>query len=115
MARIPLLRIDAEERTALEKLSKVEGRPIDELIDEAIRSYLGRQGQQERNLEASLAALREHRRRDPGFQRGIDAFVNAEAGFEDVLEGEPLNGEFIDGQFKPAGPVQSRIRELLET
>jgi predicted transcriptional regulator len=114
MARVPFtLRIDAEERAALENLSKVEGRPVDRLIDEAIRSYLGRQGQQERSLEANLAKLREERRRDPGFQRGIDAFVNAEASLEDVLEGEPLNGEFIDGQFKPAGPVQSRIRELL--
>lgn len=114
MARIAFtLRIDDEERTALENLSKVEGRPIDQLIHEAIKSYLSRQGPQERSLEATLAELREYRMRDPGFQRAIDAFVDAEAGLEDSLEGEPVNGEFIDGQFKPAGPVQSRIRELL--
>jgi len=50
---------------------------------------------------------------DPGFQRAADAFVEGEASLEDPVEGEPVNGEFIDGQFKPAGPVQSRIRELL--
>src|SRR5262245_46409738 len=111
MAQIPLtLNIDAEERTALENLSKVEGRPIDQLIDEAIRSFLSRQGQKKRGLEATLAGLREYRMRDPEFQGAIDAFVNTEADLEDPLEGEPVHGEFIEGQFKPAGPVQSRIR-----
>lgn len=114
MSRVALtLRIDAEERTALENLSKAEGRPIDQLLDEAIKSYLIQRGQKEHSLEANLAALREYRMRDPGFQRAVDAFVEAEASLEDPVEGEPVNGEFIDGQFKPAGPVQSRIRELL--
>ena len=114
MASIPLtLRIEAAERTALENLSKVEGRPIDQLINEAITSYLRLLAQKERGLEATLAGLRGYRMRDPGFHHAIDAFVNAEAGLDDVLEGEPMNGEFVDGQFRPAGPVQSRIREIL--
>jgi predicted transcriptional regulator len=114
MARDSLtLRIDAESRTALENLSKVEGRPIDQLLNEAIQSYLSRRDQKERSLEANLSALREYRMQDPEFQGAIEAFVEAEAGLEDPVEGEPLNGEFIDGEFKPAGPVQSRIRELL--
>ncbi|HYK04292.1 MAG TPA: hypothetical protein VE974_21255 [Thermoanaerobaculia bacterium] len=114
MARIALtLRIDVEERAALENLSKVEGRPINQLLNEAIKSYLSQRGQRERSLEASLAGLREYRMRDPEFRRAIDGFVEAEADLEDPLEGEVINGEFIDGQFQPAGPVQSRIRELL--
>lgn len=114
MARIALtLRIDAGEHAALENLSKVEGRPVNQLLNEAIKSYLSRRGQKERSLEANLAGLREYRKQDPGFHRAIDAFVEAEAGLEDPLEGEPINGEFIEGQFKPAGPVQSKIRELL--
>jgi hypothetical protein len=114
MTRIELtLSMEEEERTALENLSKVEGRPISQLINEAVKSYLRRQGQDEHTLEANLAGLREYRMRDPEFRHAIDAFVDAEAGFEDPLEGEPVNGEFVDGQFKPAGPVQSRIRELL--
>jgi len=39
--------------------------------------------------------------------------VEAEASFEDPLEGEPTEGQFVEGQLKPAGPVQTKIRELL--
>jgi hypothetical protein len=114
MARIPFtLRIDAAERVALEHLSKVEGRPINQLLNEAIKSYLSRRGRKERGLEANLASLRAYRQQDPGFRRGIAAFVEAEASLEDPLEGEPIEGQFVDGQFKPAGPVQSKIRDLL--
>jgi len=92
MARIALtLRIDAGERDALENLSKVEGRPVNQLVNEAIKSYLSRLGQKERSLEANLAGLREYRKQDPAFRRAIDAFVEAEAVLEDPLVGEPIN------------------------
>jgi len=114
MARIPFtLRIDAEERIALKNLSKVEGRPVNQLLNEAIKSYLSRRGRRERSLEANLAGLRAYRKQDPRFQRAIAAFVEAEASLEDPLEGEPIEGQFVEGQLKPAGPVQSEIRELL--
>jgi hypothetical protein len=107
------LRIDAKERAALASLSKIEGRPINQLLNEAIKSYLIRRGQKERGLEANLAGLRAYRKQDPGFRRAIAAFVEAEASFEDPLEGEATEGQFVEGQLKPAGPVQSKIRELL--
>jgi predicted transcriptional regulator len=114
MARTPFtLRIDAEERTALQHLSKIEGRPINQLLNEAIKIYLRRRSPEEQNLEASLAGLRAYRKQDPGSQRAIAAFVEAEATLEDPLEGEPIDGQFVEGQFKPAGPVQSEIRDLL--
>src|SRR5258708_87012 len=108
------LRIDAEERAALENLSKVEGRPVNQLLNEAIKSYIRRR-QEEGSLNATLGGLRDYRTQDPGFRRAIGGFVEAEAGAEDPVEGEPMDGEFIEGEFKPAGPVQSRIRELLGT
>jgi len=111
MARVPFtLRIDAEERTALEHLSKLEGRPINQLLNEAIKSFLNQQSPKEVSLEANLAALQEYRKRDPGFQGAIAAFVNAEA----PLEGKPVEGQFVEGKFQPAGPVQSKIHELLD-
>jgi len=114
MARIPFtLRIDPEERSALQNLSKIEGRPINQLLNEAIKSYLSRRGRKERSLEANLNSLRAYRKQDPGFRRAIAAFVEAEASLEDPLEGKPLEGEFVGGQLKPAGPVQSKIREIL--
>lgn len=90
MARIPFtLRIDSEERSALENLSKIEGRPINQLLNEAIKSYLRRRGQKERSLEANLKNLQAYRKQDPGFRRAIAAFVEAEASTDDPLEGQP--------------------------
>ena len=40
MARVPFtLRIDQEERTALEHLSALEGRPVNQLLNEAIKTH----------------------------------------------------------------------------
>lgn len=107
------LRINPEERAALKDLSAVEGRPINQLLNEAIKSYLNRRGRKERSLEANLAGLRAYRKQDPGFQRAVAAFVEAEASLEDSAEGESVNGQFVGGVFQPVGPVRSKIRELL--
>jgi hypothetical protein len=78
--RVPFtLRIEPQERSALESLSKVEGRPVNQLLNDAIKSYLGRRGRNERSLEANLAKLRAQRKQDPGFQKAMAAFVEAEA------------------------------------
>jgi hypothetical protein len=114
MARIPFtLRIDTEERAALEHRSELEGRPINQLLNEAIKNYLSQQSPKEASLEANLAALQKYRKRDPGFKSAIAAFVDAEARFDDPLEGKPIEGQFVEGQLQPAGPVQSKIHELL--
>ena len=114
MPRIPFtLRIDPEERVALENLSKIEGRPVNQLLNEAIKLYLRRRGPKERALGTHLASLRAYRSKDPEYGRAIDAFVNAEASIEDPLEGDLIEGQVIDGKFEPAGPVQSKIRDLL--
>ena len=70
------LRIEAEERNALKTLSKIEGRPINQLLIEAIQIYLGQQGRRERALEANLKNLRDYRKKDPGFKRAMSAFVD---------------------------------------
>jgi hypothetical protein len=109
MARIPFtLRIEAEERAALENLSKIEGRPVNQLLNEAIKSFLVRRGPRERSLEANLARLRAYRETDPGFQRAVAAFVESEASLDD-----PVEGEVVSGDIEPIGPAQSRIRDLL--
>ncbi|MGZ4841893.1 MAG: hypothetical protein ACXV5J_09120, partial [Candidatus Angelobacter sp.] len=65
------LRIDAEERVALENLSRIEGRPMNQLLNEAIKGYLRQKGKKERSLEANLAGLRAYRRQDPEFRKAI--------------------------------------------
>jgi len=114
MAKIAFtLRIGAEEREALKNLSKIEGRPINQLLNEAIKSYLSQRGQRERLLEANLASLRAYRSKDPGFRRAIAAFAEAEATAKDPLEGEVI--EDVGGKHleKSAGSVQSSLREVI--
>ena len=113
MARTALtLRIDAPEREALRSLSKVEGRPVNQLLIEAIRNYLGQKGRREHTLEANLKTLREYRRKDPKWGRAIAAFVEAEASHEDPLEGEPLESD-AEHPSQPIGELQSKLREVI--
>jgi predicted transcriptional regulator len=105
------LRIDAEERTALENLSRIEGRPMNQLLNEAIKGYLRQRGRKERSLEANLASLRAYRKKDPGYQKAIAEFVEAEVTLEDPLEGEIVEAKLKEA--KAAGPVQSKIRDIL--
>lgn len=107
------LRIDDEERAALESLSRVERRPVNQLLNEAVKGFLLRRRAKERSLEANLERLRAYRERDPQFKQARKAFVEAEASMDDPLEGHAIEGELVDGQIEPAGPAQSRIREIL--
>jgi predicted DNA-binding protein len=107
------LRLPPDERAALEALSKIEGRPMNQLANEAIKSFLQQRGPRERVLDESLSRLRAYRLRDPEYRDAIRAFVEAEAGLDDPLEGTVVEGDFVEGEFRPAGPAQSRIRELL--
>ena len=114
MARVAFtLRIDEEERAALENLSKVERRPVNQLLNEAVRNFLLRRRPKERSLEANLERLRAYRERDPQFRRARKAFVEAEASVDDPLEGEPVEGQLVNGRVEPIGPAQSKIRDIL--
>jgi len=114
MARVPFtLRINEEERAALEDLSKIEGRPVNQLLNEAVKNFLIRRGPKELNLETSLTRLRAYRKRDPEFRQALNAFVESEASLDDPLEGEVVEGNLVNGQLETTGPAQSRIRELL--
>jgi predicted transcriptional regulator len=114
MARVAFtLRIDAEERAALENLSKVERRPVNQLLNEAVRNFLLRRRPKERSLEANLERLRAYRERDPHFRKARKAFVEAEASVDDPLEGEPIEGQLANGRVEPIGPAQSKIRDIL--
>ncbi|MFZ0303565.1 MAG: ribbon-helix-helix domain-containing protein [Terracidiphilus sp.] len=116
MARIPFtLRIDAEELAALKHLRELNGKPISELLDQAIKIYLRKRSSKEPRLERGLSALQKYRKRDRGSEGAIAAFVGAEARLEDPIEGKPVEGHFVGGQFQQAGPVQSKIRELRRT
>lgn len=105
------LRIDPEERAALKILSKLERRPINQLLNEAIKSYLSRKSRNERSLEADLRRLEAYRKKDPKFRRAISKLVEAEATVKDPLEGQPF--EEAENPEESTGSVQSRVREVL--
>lgn len=114
MAKTALtLRIATEDHNALKNLSKIEGRPVNQLMVEALKSYLGQQGQKERSLEASLASLQAYRKKDPGLKRVIDALVEGEATNKDPLEGEIYEETSAANPLKPAEPVQNKVQEIL--
>ena len=106
------LRLDPAERNALKHLSKIVRRPVNQLVIEAIKNYLARKSDKELSLEESLASLRAYRKADPGFKRAIAAFVESEATLKDPLEGKVVE-EAVESGSKPAGPVQSKMREVL--
>jgi hypothetical protein len=105
------LRIDAEERVALENLSRIEGRPMNQLLNEAIKGYLRQRGRKERSLEANLASLHAYRKQDPGFRKAMSEFAEAEAMLDDPLEGEIVEANLENAN--TSGPVQSKIRDIL--
>jgi hypothetical protein len=99
MARTALtLRIGAPERDALRR------RPINQLLIEAIGTYLRQKGRRERTLEANLKTLREYRRKDPWFKRAIAAFVAGEASQKDPLEGEAVESD-TEHSSRPMGEL----------
>src|SRR5437660_11043231 len=107
------LRIDSQERNALKHLSKIEGRPINQILNEAIKIFLRQKGRKERSLEASLDSLDSYRKKEQGFKRAIAALVDAEATLKDPLEEEPFEETDFENSAKPTGPVRSRVREVL--
>jgi len=106
------LRMDEEERAVLEDLSRIEGRPVNQLLNDAVKHYLNKhRSPEEQLLEASLERLRAYRKRDLGFRSAITAFVESEASLEDPVEGKPFE-QSGSSQAAGTGPAQAKIREV---
>jgi len=113
-------RIEPSVRGALEHLSEVLNRPMNQLVNEALEDFVARRSRQvEQDLETTLTRLRTYRARDPHFREAIAAAVEAEAqhGRDDPAQGEVVTGELVNGQLvesvEETGPIQSRIHRLL--
>ena len=62
------LRLDPEVQSALDQLSQVLHRPKNRLINEAVKLYVQEESRKlEKDLEATLKALRASRQGDSGF------------------------------------------------
>ena len=99
-------RIDPIVQAGLSELSKVLGRPQNQLVNEAVRDFVARRVKQvETDLEATLESLRAYRQSDPNVDRAIADYVDAEAS----LREDPAQGQ----RAVDMGPAQTRILELL--
>lgn len=99
------LRADDHTVAALRNLSRVVGRPVNQIVVEAVETYLDRRTREvEADLEAQIRALRAYRDRDTGYDLAIAEFADAECVRED-----PIDGALA----APAGPVSREIRDLL--
>src|SRR3954453_22731698 len=99
-------RIDPVVQTGLSTLSRVLGRPQNQLVNEAVRDFVARRSREvELDLEATLEALRAYRKSDPNFERAIADYVDAEAS----LKEDPVEGQ----RAEDLGPAQKRVLELL--
>ena len=108
------LRLAPDERAALENLSKIEKRPMNQLVNDAIKLYLSQPRRKEKGLQKTLEKLQQYRKRDPGFKRAKAEYIDAEASLgRDPLDGEIVEGEIVNGEIRAIGPAQGKIRELL--
>ncbi len=99
-------RIDPHVQAGLSTLSKILGRPQNQLVNEAVRDFVARRTREvERDLEATLEALRAYRKSDPKFERALADYVDAEAS----LKEDPGEGR----RAMDLGPAQSRILDVL--
>lgn len=99
-------RIDPAVQAGLSLLSKVLGKPQNQLVNEAVRDFVARRSREvELDLESTLESLRAYRKRDPRFEQAIADYVDAEAS----LGSDPAEGK----RAVSPGPAQTRILELL--
>jgi hypothetical protein len=119
-AKASTFRIEPTVQVGLENLSRILKRPMNQLVNEAVKDYVRRRGREvERDLESTLATLRAYRKEDPDFERAVAAFAKAEARYakEDPAEGEIVVGKLVDGQLvdeQEGGSIQTEIRQLLD-
>ena len=99
-------RIDSIINSRLEKLSKLLGKSLNKLANEALGEYVVRRTLEvEDDLQSTLEDFRAYRKSDPNFDRAIAEFVEAEA----TVKHDPAEGR-IDSKI---GPTESVVRKLL--
>lgn len=102
-------RLDPDIQDALAVLSEVRGRSQNQLVNEAVREFVGRSiPALEADLESTLARLRRHRLDDPTGERSLEAAMRAEA----AMEHDPGEGDGVPGELA-IGPATAGILDRL--
>jgi predicted DNA-binding protein len=102
-------RLDPEVQAALAVLSEVQGRPQNQLVNEAVRALVSKRVRDvEIDLESTLARLRAHRLSDPTGEKSMTIAMEMEAAVED----DPAQGTRVTASLT-SGPTSARMLERL--
>ncbi len=109
MNKASTFRLHEDVQAGLELISQLQHRPKNKLVNEAVAEYVTRHAiQTDEVLHDILKRINVYQESDPGFDRAIDSFVEAEASYgkrEDPMEGEPAISN---------GPVTKGLRQLID-
>lgn len=101
------IRLDPSLQAGLAVLGQVLKKPLNRLVNEAVRGFIEkRSAEVEADLASTLERLKACRERDPTFETAIARFVEAEAalGRNDPTEGRPRPSQ---------NPAQTMVHKLL--
>ncbi len=107
MKKATTVRLHQDVQAGLDLISRLQHRPKNKLVNEAVAEYVSRHAlQTDEELHDVINRLKIYRASDSGFKQAIDAIVDAEAALgkhEDPAEGHPASL-----------PVTERLRELID-
>ena len=99
------LRIDPLIRERLDELAEASDTPLNRLINQALRDFVGRRSRElEGELQSRLDRLRAYRLQDPDDEKAIEACAKAEGAHPDPVEGRAR---------AMSGPIRKSIVRLL--
>jgi uncharacterized protein len=107
-----LFRLDPATQSALSQMSKLLGRPMNKLVNEAVRDYLLKTSPRERELEGTLESLRAYRERDLRVAEPPVAYQGAELGNDEVAQGESAKGQHDSESIGAAREFVRRVANL---
>jgi hypothetical protein len=100
MSKATTVRIDPAIQGGLKTLSRLLGKPVNKLVNDALAQYVKTQaGKMEVDLQQDIGLLRQYRELDPDLTRSVDQAVQRERGY---VGRDPLEGELLpEGQEAP--------------
>jgi predicted DNA-binding protein len=102
-------RLDPEVQAGLALLSKVQGRPQSQLVNEAVRELVSKRTQDVVvDLQSTLERLRAYRLSDPTGEKSMAAAMESEA----AIEYDPAEGVRVQPKLA-TGPTSARVLERL--
>lgn len=104
-------RLDPAVQAGLAVLAEVQGRPQNQLVNEAVRELVTRRTQEVMvDLGATLERLRAFQASDPTGEASMEAAMRAEA----ALEHDPAQGTRVQ-RGHAVGPASARMLEILSS